>query len=647
MAKTDNPTKSNDSEITSLLDDYQNDLENMSTIFESFDDKERILMSKPIDQISNIETASNVSDPTLLSSVLKQNNQEMAQMPSGKVIALTKQNKGKSLMMDLMLHEHILYHANMQYDPYTKFWLTSLLRKVYGSIGCLVDFVDKTQGGEKPNGYIGPDFSIIPARGLIPQSGKTTIQDSDYAWIRSTVSKQFLESRDPDVWKDISKVLDSGPDSNNDINSQSQNEREYDTNKEKPGLFELVSRYEGDRWRTFHVKSKTEIRDLSKNATELPIVMCHSYPLLDRFIGLGDFERGMTLHAAISSLINLYLDGVKMSIFPPLQVDPATVDNWDDFEDGLGPAQIWLMNKDNFNGLKHFNVSPSGMQSFQYTYGFLKAAILTVTGTSDTTISATTDPAFGRTPQALKMQAFTQGMQAQFGRRMLEISVEKIMNQMIDLTARNQEAPMKLYLKSADLKQVADAFPDATEMFEVGDMGTLEIKPQDIKDVEYRYEIDQGSTLKTDQAQENKSLTEILGFIGKLPGAFESLAQDGMINIGNNKQLDLGELIKRWIITTGITDGNKIIIENEQGENVLNLEDPRVKEIIAQIQSGQIPQNQPGEQDPNQMQPGQPQQPQEQFVPQGVPISPTGEIGDEQIMEVLNHLSQLSEGNLQ
>lgn len=597
MAETD--------KTKSFLDEYQNDLGAIELVHQSFDDKERILMSTPIDQISKTETSSRVTDPTLLSAVLKQNNEIMAQMPSGKITALTKENRGKSIFMDKIFHHHVLPHANSQFDAFTKLWMLSLYRKVYGSFGALVDFVPGK------NGYVGPDFFLLPARSIIPQAGKTTVEDSDYTWVRSRVSRSWLESRDKNVWKNIDKILETKGDSSVDLNAQSFVERQHEGAMVKKDEFELLSRYEGDRWRTFHAATKVEIRDIKnpQKNDQIPIIMCHSYPLIDRFFGLGDFERGMTLHAAQGSLISLYLDGVKMGIFPPMKIDPAYIDNWDDFKDGIGPGQIWLMEKGNFDAIAQMQINPTSSQAFQSTYNFLKAMILTVTNTSDASVGSAADPGFGKTPQALKMQAMTQGMQTQFDRRMLELSVEKIFDRMIDLIAKKQEKSMTLFLKEKDLRDVAQVAPDVVEMFEVGKMGTVTIKPKDINNVEYRYEIDSGSTLKKDTIMENQTLTEILGFLVKIPGAFDSLANGGTIPLGN-KQIDLGEAIKRWIISSGVTDWDKIIIENDDGSNVLNMENEQVaaamKKAMAMKQGvnpDQVPTNQ---QPPQQM--GQPPQ---------------------------------------
>jgi len=629
MAKTEK------SRVESILDDYRNDLGAMELTYASFDEKEKILMSTPIDQITKKETRSKVTDPTLLSAVLKQNNSVMAQMPSGKVTALTQENRGKSLFMDVILREHILPHATSQFDAYTKLWMLSLYRKMYGSFGVLVDFVQN-------KGYIGPDFTLLPARSIVPQSGKTTVEDSDRIWVRSRVSKKWLESLPKGVWKNVDKVLETEGGAPSDVNSQSYVERQNSGMQKAKNEYELVSCYEGDRWRTFYPDLNLEMREIDnpQKNDQIPVIMCHAYPLLDRFFGLGDFERGATLHASAGSLINLYMDGVKMSIFPPFKIDPLHIDNWEDFKDGIGPGQIWLMKRGFFDAIQRMEVSPAGIESFQSTYGFLKAAILTLTNTSDTGVSQATDPGFGKTPQALKMQAFTQGMQTQFDRRMLEIATEKIFDRMIDLLAKRQEKPMPLYLKGRDLERVAEVAPDVVEMFEVGNMGKVVIKPQQISNCDYRYEIDQGSTVKKDDVMENEALKEVTGFILKtIPNAVSALSGDGLVPIGS-KKFDLGEAIKRITISSGVTDWDKIVVENEQNEteeNALNTEDPKTMESFSQAFN---PQQQP------QPQPGQtpvveaPQAPTP--APQGQATEPGFE--DPAIADVFSHLTGIHQG---
>lgn len=592
---------------TTLFSEYTENLSAIEPFHVSFDEKEQIFMGKPIDKITQEETSSKLTDPTLVSAIIKQNNTVMAQMPTGKVTALSVKNKGKSLFMDLILHKHILPNAMTQYDVFTKYWLMSLYRKIYGSMGVLVDYVNKTDADGK--GYIGADFSLIPIRGIIPQKGKTTIEDSDYIDIRTQVTRSYLQSvMKKEGWNsgNITKVLESDGDS---MSGPTTNQQEDSAGTQTKGMYEIVTRYYRDKWVTFHPGKKLTLRSIKnqhKN-NKIPVIMCYAYPLMDRFFGLGDVERGTALHNALGGLINLYMQGVKMSIFPERLVDPSSVENWGDIiKNGILPGQIWLMGKQDFDGMRQMPINPAGIQSFQSTYSFLKGAIMTLTNTTDTSMDAKIDPGFGKTPQALKMQAMTQGQQSQFDRRMLELSIEKINDRLIDLVSRRQEKPIVILLQKEDLQKVADVSPDALEMFETDDMGKVTIKATDIKDEDYRYDIDQGSTVKKDELVENEGLSEVMELIKSLPGALEQSMQTGMVTVGT-MEINMGELLKRWIITKGITDWDKIITERiqepgmEQGMmaqqgmegmqgmegNAMNIENPNGMAMAQQLQSGQ------------------------------------------------------------
>lgn len=572
----------NQTKNSSLVDDYLCSLGAMEPLHSQFEEKEKILLSQPIGKVTREEVKTKISDPTLLSAVIKQNNSVMAQMPSGKIVALTKENRGKSLFMDLIFHNHVIPNATSQYDVFTKLWLLSFYRKVYGSMPALVDFV--TGGGYGKKGA-GPDFTILPIRSVISQVGKYSETDCDYLYVRSRVSKTWLEVRKKDDnWKNINKVLERKGDFTMEFNTSSYVERKTEGGMVKRDEYEIVTRYEPDKWTTFHPTSREVLREINnpQKNNQIPVIMCHAYPLLDRFIGLGDFERGKDLHAAAGSLISLYMDGMKAGIKPNFKIDPNAIENWAQIKKyGIVPGQVFLMKPQFFDRLEQLNLSPN-LNTFQSTYQFLKAAILTVTNTSDTTISQGTDAGFGKTPQALKMQAFTQGMQTQFDRRMLEIATEKIFDRMIDLIAKRQEKSMELYLGKADLKAVQEIAPDVVEMFEVGDMGKVTIKPQDIANAEYRYEIDAGSTVKKDEIVENQTLTEILEFIMKIPGAMEAAASGGLIPLGD-KVFNLGEAVKRWVITSGVTDWDKIITDNEQPQpGAMNLEEQGVAGAVDQ-----------------------------------------------------------------
>src|SRR5690606_10124751 len=77
----------------------------------------------------------------------------------------------------------------------------------------------------------------------------------------------------------------------------------------KGGFFEVLSMYERDRW-VYYCRDADEIFMDGPNPhedNELPVVNKYSIPLIEDFMGIGDFERGKTMQYGINSLWNLYL----------------------------------------------------------------------------------------------------------------------------------------------------------------------------------------------------------------------------------------------------------------------------------------------------------------------------------------------------
>ncbi len=322
-----------------------------------------------------------------------------------------------------------------------------------------------------------------------------------------------------------------------------------------------------------------DIENPQKNG-KLPVVLKHCFPLLDRVIGLGEIERTQTLQYAINSLINLYLDGVKMSIFPPLMVNPTGV-----VRSSLeyGAAKIWLVKQT--GSIQQLPLSPQGTNTFQSTYSFLNAAILNAFGTSDVVTTAKTDPALGKTPQAIQAIQMRESARDNWDRFMMERSLEEVLDRFVDLLTKRQEKPIKVYISREELDAIAQVHPDVVEMFESGKYGQLVVKPSETKGLSCRFFIDAGSTLKKDEITENQTLTSILSLVLKLPSAVEQIAQTGKVKLGN-VVIDFGELFKRWIITSGTKDWEKIVsvdeTEGAEGGEV-NFESPEMKEVLSQL----------------------------------------------------------------
>jgi hypothetical protein len=585
--------------INELGDQFNVDDSAIETIRATWDEKERIFFGQTGDDISSKETVSQVFDPRLSSIVIERCARVMAQVPTGKIQALSQNNKGKNTLMNMVFDKYVLPNANTQFDVLTKLRLLDMYSLVYGTMTALVDWTVK-------DSYVGPDFWLIPIRNFHPQSGVYQIEDMDRVFVDSEVTLDWLLNRQRGTWKNIDKIYEtigkdgSGRQKDNSADRQSWVEREFNTyNSKGKGRYANVllrTRYEKDRWVTYAPDFDLVLRDLEnpqKNG-KLPVVAKHAFPLLDRFYGLGEFERGETLQKAINALINLYLDGVKMSIFPPTIVNPdGTVASSIDMKAGA----VWLETMP--NSIREHNLSPQGTNTFASTYQFLNAALLNQAGTTDTTVGKDADMTQGKTPQALKMLEGREASRDNWDRFMMEKSVEQIFDRMVNLVCKKQEKPIEVELFKEDIEKLGKTYPDVMEIYESGDFGKAMISKTEFQNMDFKYFIDAGTTLKKDEAVENAALTQLLTLIMKTPALAQQIPQ-GMIRVGN-VMVDFGQLLKQTSITMGIPNIDKIVLdateeqdpvlEKEQtfdaGQTIGSIQDPVIRQVASQLfQSG-------------------------------------------------------------
>jgi len=330
---------------------------------------------------------------------------------------------------------------------------------------------------------------------------------------------------------------------------------------------------------------------------------------LDDFFGLGDIERGTTLQKAVNSLINLYFDGVKMLLFPPLQINPDEVIAP---SIKMRPGSKMYMDRPN-QSVQAMAVSDKSLATFQSTYNFLLGALENTNGTSSTQVSQQYDSTAGKTPQALKMQQARENTRDMMDRYQMEVTVQNVIEKFVNLQANKMEAPLILSLFSAEVEQIAKEFPDIVEFFESGEGAKLTIDKELLKG-KYRFEVDSGSMIKRDDELELANLNTMLQVVlqnaqidpqtGRVVSPLLRAVEEG------GKRVDVSELFKQWVIKAGTNDWDKIIIEEDSGgsgNNQTNGEVPieQVEQEMAEF-----------EQQLGGMSQQMPQQPQEQ-VPQG------------------------------
>lgn len=540
-------------------------------------EKESMLIGKNYDAITGQETNSGVYDPRVATIALERVGRVMSQNPTGKPLAMSKDDKGKNMLMNLLMDKWVIPNANSQFSFLIKSRLWDLYSLVYGTMFALVD---RCNIGE----YSGADFWLLPIRHCRPQPGKFSIKDSDYFGVSTWVSDTWLKKRNKETWNNIDELLaltkdkeGSTPgDKEAEQRTLIEQERQPTTSKSKDfKKIEIYTEYRKDKWITIAPEYNLVLREIENpnDDGELPIVAKYAFPLLDSIYGLGEFERGKSLQFGLNSLWNLYLDGVKMSIFPPIQmvaddVVPSSIK--------MEPAAKWLLTKPNAK-IETFNTSPQGINTFQNTYNYLIGAILNQAGTTDTTVSSSTDNAMGKTPQALKLQAARESTRDSWDRFMMEEAMQEVMKKFVNITASGLDKEVELRLFASEIEDIQKIYPDVVEMLEGDERGLVKVGQKIFKDTKFDYQITKGSTYMADKSLEQENISNLLNFTiqnyDKLEPQFRA----------KQKTIDLSELYERSLITSGLQDWEKIIKDAPIEQPIA----PEVPQMLPQQDMGQ------------------------------------------------------------
>lgn len=569
-----------------------------------WDNMEELFHGVLNDQVSG-STKSQVFDPKLSTLTLERAYRVMSQLHTGKVRGISKNDKGAEKLMNLILDKWVLPNANSQFDFLTKMRMADMYSNIYGNFFAMVDW------DVRKSGYVGPDLWLLNIRDVFPQVGAVSVEDSDYMIVRTWRPISFFENlKKADGYKNIDKIITELKGKSGDKHSRSSDDKTKREENAYPdelaaknaGYFEVLTQYEKDRWVDFCVDADIEFRD-QKNPhdnEELPIVCKHSIPLLDDFMGYGDFERGASMQKVVNSVWNLYLDAVKMSIFPPIAINKDVLVAESSIK--WGAAEKWLFRTNQQSptiGVQPINLSPQGIQTFNNTYQVANAAILNLFGTTDTTVTTQTEAGFGKTPEALKSQAARENTRDNADRYYMEQFLSKIMRKFVNLISKKQSKAITFRMFGEDIDTMKRDYPEIEELYNEKS-GKLTIDKSKTGSILYDYEIVTGSTYAQDQKSQQENLSMLLQLY------MNSQTPNGNVLTADLDRegftLKFGELFKRVISNSGIQDWDKILVEkteDEKSETILQNDMSQMSQAIQQVQQniqGVPPQPEQGQQ---------------------------------------------------
>jgi hypothetical protein len=499
-------------------------------------------------------TKSQVFDPKLSTMVLDREARVMAQLPTGKVRAISKNDRFGEKLMNLTLDKYVYPNANSQFPLLTKLRLVDRYSNIYGNFFAFVDWTVK-------GGYVGPDLNLLNIRDVFPQVGAVSIEDSDYIIVRTWQPLSYFEGlKGNKEFKNINEVITklknkSVVKQSQDKDSREEDEFPSDMPVKDKGYFEVLSMYERDKWTDYVTDADLVIREMDNphDNGELPVVCKYSIPLLTDFFGMGDFERGKSMQYTLNSLWNLYLDGVKVSIFPPTLVNKDYVADLSSIK--WSAAAKWLVKGANgtSQAAQTLNLSPSGQQTFNNVYQVVTSSMLNMMGTTDTSISAQVDPGMGKTPEALKQQGSRESARDNVDRFYMEQFLSQVNKKFVNLLSKKLPSSISVRMFPDEIEQLMKQYPDFENLYD-GKTGKLNISKKTVGDVLYDYEIVSGSTYALDQQEQQKSLMLLLEIFTKNEALKVEFEKEGKI-------INISEIVSRIVVNSGIQDPEKIITD--------------------------------------------------------------------------------------
>lgn len=542
----------------------------------AWDFYEKLFHNQLADQLSN-EGKSQVFDPKLSTLVLERSYRVMSQLATGKAKAISKNDMGTAMLMDLIVDKYVNPNANAQFDLLTKFRMIDLYSNIYGIFYALVDW------DVKKNGYVGPDMWLLNIRDVFPQVGAVSIDDSDYVIVRTWKPMSYFErlaKQKRDGYKNLDKILTklagkSGDKSDRDDRDKSKREEHQyptvDEAKEK-GYFEVLSMYEGDRWVDFVTAADMEFRD-TKNPHEdgeLPVVAKYSIPLLDDPSGLGDFERGASMQQVINSNWNLYLDGVKVTQAPPVLLNKDAIAVPSSIQNIAGAKWMLRTGQAGVQGAAAtLQLNPQGISTFNNTYQVANGSLLNLFGTTDTTVTDQVEAGYGKTPRALALQQQRENTRDNADRFYMEQFLKKVYKKFVNLIGKKQTSAITLRMFDKEVEELARSYPEVREMYD-NSTGKLTVDKKHTGSTLYDYEIVSGSTFALDQKSQLDNIQQYIELYLKSQTPQGNLLKASLEEEGY--EFKFGELFKKGITNSGIQDWDKILVERtpqEQTDAVL------------------------------------------------------------------------------
>lgn len=551
--------------------DYISDWDiHSSYVDQNFDAFEAMVIGQVYDSVSNSVDSSKITDSYASTLARDRADRVVAKLPDGETESVGRADIGKAMFMDILRQKWVYPNANAQRPLSEKLNLWQYYSSVYGYMPMFYDW------NTSNTGYVGPDCWLWNPRNLIPQQGKTSIEDMDYVTALTWVSKKQLENIldraqedeedsqgwDVDALKELISIAKESPTSGNDTQKDTKIERDRTPEGTKKGIC-LATRYESGpdgKWCTFAPDhSYIKIRELDnphKNG-RIPFVIKYSQPLFDSFYGLGDFQRAKPLQFARDGLTNFYFASLKRNLAPGIIANANGVVKHTLDVTKANPVLLETIP----NSIRPMPTNTAGLSTYQGAMSNLTGSLLSLYGTQNASIPGadSLNPDQGKTPAAIEMFSAKEATRDGAERRHLEVAIEQLTDGFNSLIVNIGTESIPVSLFKDDIEDIAKAgMEDVLMMFpgaQLSPDGTLtsidmRIDPTALQGVEYRFNIQPNSTMK---ANKDKQLQELERYVKDLSGFQNIFKDDPRIQVHPDK------IAKAWGDLADIKNADEFI----------------------------------------------------------------------------------------
>lgn len=513
--------------------DYESDWDIHKQYIQTFDAYEAMLIGQVYDSVSNSVDGSKITDSYTTTLAVERSARVMGKLPDGVIEAIGKADQGKAAFMDILRQKWIYPNANSQFKFKRKLGMWQLYADVYGYMPMYYDW------NISKSGYVGPDCWLWNPRNLVFQQGRISIGDMDYVTSLTWVGKKFIENlidndEKEDGWnrEALKMLLDLADEQvDNDAHKDTKTARDRVPQATKKGIC-LATRFEAGidgRWCTFAPDhSNIQVREL-KNPHQngrIPFVIKYSQELFDSVYGLGDFQRAKPLQFARDGLTNFYFTGIKMNLVPPIVVNAnGVIKHTVDYRAG-GVIEETIP-----QSVRRLETSTAGLATYQAAQSALTGSLLSLFGSQNASLpgAEALNPSQGKTPAAINLYSNKEASRDGQAADSLEQGIEELTDGFFSLVVNIGTESIPVNLFEADIQAIVDAgmedvmglfsgkfAPNATQTG-----GELKIDPKALKGVEYRFNINPGSTQKISKDQQREALEGFIGVISKLQNVLQ------------------------------------------------------------------------------------------------------------------------------